>query len=107
MSYKVYIDSCILVFYIKDVLPDASNEDLDIVINLCKDMIRKYESSGVLAQLNKVRENEYSSQKINQAIFLILNIFKEKYPMYKDNIERLYSLMKNKIIEEKKENLKR
>ena len=107
MSYELYTDCYILVYYIKDILPDALPEDLDLVINICKENIRTYESSGVLTNLDKVMTQDYSIKKINQAIYLILNIFNDKYPKYNDNIKRLLKLMKIKIIREKKESLRK
>ena len=107
LSYELYVNYCILVFYIKDILPEAKKEDLDLVLNICKRKIQEFESSGVLSQLSKVRENNYSNRKINQSIYLVLNILKEKYPEYKEAISRLCLLMKKIIILEKKENLKR
>ena len=107
MSYSLYTNYYILVYYIKDILPDALIEDLDIVINICKENIRSYESSGIVSNLYNVNNQEYSLKKINQAIYLLLNIFKNKYPEYEDNINRLLILMKEKIINEKKESLRK
>ncbi len=107
MSYDLYIDSNILVYYIKDILPEALNEDLEIVINICKKKIREYEETEIISKLYKVYETEYSISKINQAIYLLLNIFKNNYPEYKENINRLLKLMKIRIYEEKKESLKK
>ena len=107
LSYSLYVDCCVLVFYIKDILPNAEPTDIDIIINICKEKIREYELNNNMYQLYKVYENEYSLPKINQAIYLLLNLFKTTYPQYQDSFNRLLKLMKEKIIEEKKERLKK
>ena len=107
MSYELYVDNYILVFYIKDILKEASDEDLNLINNICQEKIRAYEKTGFNSNLYKVNETNYSPLKINQSIYLLINLYIKEYPEYYEALNRLNILMRKKIINEKKEKLAR
>ncbi len=107
MSFKTYINDYLVVTYIKDILPEALEEDINLVLTICKNNLKKYEETINKDDYDGVRNTNYSISKINQALYFNLNIMARIYPQYNENFNRLIKLMKTKIIAEKKAGLKR